>query len=242
MDISERKKVERLKNEFISTVSHELRTPLTSIYGSLSLLASGMAGELAPDVKELVNLSLRSSERLVRLINDVLDVEKIESKMMTYNRVVQPLTPLIDQAIDTTLHYAKQYDVQVEFETRLDSAGANVKVNVDADRIVQVLVNLLSNAAKFSERGGRVAVRMAVLGQRVRVSVVDRGQGIPEEFRAQIFERFSQADSTDRRQKGGTGLGLSICKSIVEEHGGAIDYVSTLGAGTEFYFELPVVS
>ena len=237
MDISERKKVERLKSEFISTVSHELRTPLTSIYGSLSLLASGMAGELAPDVNELVDLSLRSSERLVRLINDVLDVEKIESKMMTYSRVVQPLAPLIDQAIDTTRHYAHQYGVQVEFETRLDS----VVVSADSDRMVQVLVNLLSNAAKFSESGGRVAVRMAVLGQQVRVSVVDCGQGIPEEFRAQIFERFSQADSTDRRQKGGTGLGLSICKSIVQEHRGCIDYVSTAGAGTEFYFELPLV-
>jgi PAS domain S-box-containing protein len=240
MDISERKEVERLKSEFISTVSHELRTPLTSIYGSLSLLASGMAGELAPDVNELVNLSLRSSERLVRLINDVLDVEKIESKMMTYSKVVQPLAPLIDQAIDTTRHYANQYGVQVEFETRLDSVLANVQVHIDADRMVQVLVNLLSNAVKFSERGERVSVRMAVLGQQVRVSVVDRGQGIPEEFRAQIFERFSQADSTDRRQKGGTGLGLSICKSIVEEHGGVIDYVSTPGAGTEFYFELPL--
>jgi PAS domain S-box-containing protein len=240
MDISERKEVERLKSEFISTVSHELRTPLTSIYGSLSLLASGMAGELAPDVNELVDLSLRSSERLVRLINDVLDVEKIESKMMTYSKVVQPLAPLIDQAIDTTRHYANQYGVQVEFETRLDSVLANVQVHIDADRMVQVLVNLLSNAVKFSERGERVSVRMAVLGQQVRVSVVDRGQGIPEEFRAQIFERFSQADSTDRRQKGGTGLGLSICKSIVEEHGGVIDYVSTPGAGTEFYFELPL--
>jgi PAS domain S-box-containing protein len=241
MDISERKEVERLKSEFISTVSHELRTPLTSIYGSLSLLASGMAGELAPDVNELVSLSLRSCERLVRLINDVLDVEKIESKMMTYSKVVQPLAPLIDQAIDATRHYANQYGVQVEFETRLDSVLAEVNVNVDADRMVQVLVNLLSNAAKFSRRGGRVAVRMAVLGQQVRVSVVDGGQGIPEEFRAQIFERFSQADSTDRRQKGGTGLGLSICKSIVQEHRGVIDYVSTLGAGTEFYFELSVV-
>jgi signal transduction histidine kinase len=177
----------------------------------------------------------------VRLINDVLDVEKIESKMMTYSKVVQPLAPLIDQAIDATRHYANQYGVQVEFETRLDSVVANVKVNVDADRMVQVLVNLLSNAAKFSERGEQIAVRMAVLGQQVRVSVVDRGQGIPEEFRAQIFERFSQADSTDRRQKGGTGLGLSICKSIVQEHGGVIDYISTPGAGTEFYFELPVL-
>jgi PAS domain S-box-containing protein len=240
MDISERKKVERLKSEFISTVSHELRTPLTSIYGSLSLLASGMAGELAPDVNELVSLSLRSSERLVRLINDVLDVEKIESKMMTYSKAVQPLAPLIDQAIDTTRHYASQYGVQVEFEARLDGALAHLKVDVDADRMVQVLVNLLSNAAKFSERGGRVAVRMAVRGQQVRVSVVDGGQGIPEEFRAQIFERFSQADNTDRRQKGGTGLGLSICKSIVEEHGGVIDYISILGEGTEFYFELPL--
>ena len=238
MDISERRKVERLKGEFISTVSHELRTPLTAIYGSLSLLASGMAGDLAPDVSELIALSLSSCERLVRLINDVLDVEKIESKMMTYSMVVQPLAPLIDQAIATTRHYADQFGVRVKFETRIDT----VTVSVDADRIVQVVVNLLSNAAKFSELGGRVAVRMTVVGNQVRVLVVDRGQGIPEEFRARIFQRFSQADNTDRRQKGGTGLGLSICKSIVQEHGGCIDYVSTPGAGSEFFFELPLVS
>ncbi|MBC7598419.1 MAG: PAS-domain containing protein, partial [Polaromonas sp.] len=236
MDISDRKKVERLKGEFISTVSHELRTPLTAIYGSLSMLASGMAGDLAPDVSELIGLSLSSSERLVRLINDVLDVEKIESKMMTYTMVVQPLMPLIDQAIAATWHYADQFGVQIKLETCIDS----VIVRVDADRIVQVVVNLLSNAAKFSERGGPVAVSMAVVGDWVRVSVVDGGQGIPEAFRAQIFERFSQADNSDRRQKGGTGLGLSICKSIVHEHGGRINYVSTPGADTEFYFELPL--
>ncbi len=236
MDISERRTMERIKGEFISTVSHELRTPLTSVFGSLSLLASGEAGELAPDVGELVTLSLRSTERLVRLVNNVLDVEKIESGKMTYVMVSQLLAPVIDQCVATIRQYADQFGVSVEFENRIDA----LNVDIDADRIVQVVINLLSNAAKFSDRGGRVSVRMALVGQQVRVSVVDRGQGIPEEFRSRIFERFSQVDSSDRRKKGGTGLGLNICKSIVQEHGGSIDYVSIPGVGTEFYFDLPL--
>jgi signal transduction histidine kinase len=173
----------------------------------------------------------------VRLINDVLDFEKIESRMMTYTLAVQPLALLVDQAIHATQHFARKYDLQIEFERRIDS----VNVNVDADRVIQVMVNLLSNAVKFSARGSKVLVRMAVIGQKTRVSVIDRGMGIPKEFRDQIFTRFSQVDSSDRRQKGGTGLGLCICKSIVEEHSGHIDFISTLGVGSEFYLDLPLV-
>ena len=237
MDISERKKVDRIKGEFISTVSHELRTPLTAIHGSLSMLADGMVGDLPSDVKELIVMAQVSCERLVRLINDVLDFEKIESRMMTYTLAVQPLALLVDHAIHATEHFARIYDLQIEFEKRIDS----VNVNVDADRIIQVLVNLLSNAVKFSARGSKVLLHMAVIGQKTRVSVIDCGMGIPKEFRDQIFTRFSQVDSSDRRQKGGTGLGLCICKSIVEEHGGHIDFISTLGIGSEFYFDLPLV-
>lgn len=236
-DISDRKQVERMKNEFISTASHELRTPLAAIYASLDMLHSGMAGELPADVQELLGISHKSAERLVRLVNDVLDVEKIESRSMTYHMVVQPLLLLVEQAISTTQTYADQY--QVRFE--LDSDAPLALVEVDADRMIQVLVNLLSNAAKFSPSGGAVVrITLQRLGGDIRLSVIDSGNGIPPEFRARVFQRFAQVDSSDRRQKGGTGLGLSICRSIVEQHRGTIDFISKPGQGCEFYFDLPL--
>lgn len=239
-DISERKQVERMKNEFISTASHELRTPLTAIYGALSLVNSGLVGELSPDAKELIGISYRSAERLVRLVNDILDVEKIESCSMTYERVVQPVLPLLEQSIRATQAYADQY--QVRFELICES-GQDAQARVDADRVIQVVVNLLSNAAKFSPAGGaEVTVRLQRLPGCVRVSVTDSGCGIPESFRSRIFDRFAQADASDQRQKGGTGLGLNICKSIIEAHEGHIDFVSEAGQGSEFYFELPRVT
>jgi PAS domain S-box-containing protein len=235
-DISEVKRVERMKSEFISTASHELRTPLTAIYASLDMLDSGMGGELPADARELIGISLKSAERLVRLVNDVLDVEKIESRSMAYHRVPQPLLPLVEQAITATQSYADQY--QVKFE--LNAAAEKAVVSVDADRIIQVIVNLLSNAAKFSPAGGAVVhVNVRQLPGFVRVSVMDTGSGIPEAFRDRIFQRFAQVDASDRRQKGGTGLGLSICKSIIEEHQGTIDFVSETGKSCEFYFDLP---
>ena len=236
-DISEAKKVERMKSEFISTASHELRTPLTAIYASLDMLHSGMGGELPADARELIGISLKSAERLVRLVNDVLDVEKIESRSMAYYRVPQPLLPLVEQAITATQSYADQYQVQFE----LNAAAEEAVVSVDADRIIQVIVNLLSNAAKFSPAGGAVVhVNVRQLPGSVRVSVMDAGSGVPEAFRDRIFQRFAQVDASDRRQKGGTGLGLNICKSIIEEHQGTIDFVSEAGKGCEFYFDLPL--
>ncbi len=236
-DISEAKKVERMKSEFISTASHELRTPLTAIYASLDMLHSGMGGELPADARELIGISLKSAERLVRLVNDVLDVEKIESRSMAYHWVPQPLLPLVEQAITATQSYADQYQVQFE----LNAAAEEAVVSVDADRIIQVIVNLLSNAAKFSPAGGAVVhVNVRQLPGSVRVSVMDAGSGVPEAFRDRIFQRFAQVDASDRRQKGGTGLGLNICKSIIEEHQGTIDFVSEAGKGCEFYFDLPL--
>ena len=241
-DISERKAVERMKSEFISTVSHELRTPLTGIYGSLSLLVSGMAGELPADVKPLIEMSHSSTERLIRLINDVLDVEKIESQSMQYHFRVLPLRPLVAQAVAATQAFADQYGVRLLLEE--DPPGAPpTLVRADADRLVQVVVNLLSNAAKFSPTGGAtVQVRIESHATGVRLSVRDHGIGIPDEFRSRVFERFAQADASDRRQKGGTGLGLSICKSIVEAHGGQIGFVSATGQGTTFHVDLPMAS
>ena len=236
-DISERRQMERLKGEFISTASHELRTPLTAIYASLDMLQSGMAGELPPDVMDLLGVSHKSAQRLVRLINDVLDVEKIESGSMSYQFSLQPLLPIIQQAISSTQAYADEYKVRIDL---VAEPGDNL-VNVDADRIVQVVVNLLSNAAKFSPADEAVVtVRMKPAEHVVRLSVIDTGQGIPLDFQDKVFQRFAQADSSDRRQKGGTGLGLNICKSIISAHHGRIDFVSFPNKGTEFYFELPL--
>ncbi|RYY58467.1 MAG: HAMP domain-containing histidine kinase, partial [Comamonadaceae bacterium] len=210
-DISQRKEVERMKDEFVSTVSHELRTPLTAIYGSLSLLTSGMAGELPPDAKQLLDISHESTERLIRLINDMLDLDKIASGKLEYRMQPQPLRPLLEQAVRDTHAYAEGLRVQFRMVGDEDA-----KVNADADRIVQVCVNLLSNAAKFSPQGADVEVGMTVAGNSVRVWVADRGPGVPVEFRERMFQRFAQADASDRRARGGTGLGLSICRSIVK--------------------------
>ncbi|MFM6992916.1 MAG: PAS-domain containing protein [Rhodoferax sp.] len=236
MDISERKKNELLKNQFISTVSHELRTPLTSIYGSLSLLASGNGGELPADTFKLISVAHQSSERLVRLINDILDFEKIASGLMNYNLSRQAFRPIIQQAVDATEAYAHQFGVALKFNT----PDQETMVNADADRISQVIVNLLSNAIKFSKQGAQVSIKMTTSPTHVRLSVIDQGEGIADAFRTHIFQRFSQSDGSDKRQKGGTGLGLSICKSIVEQHHGRIDYDSVLGRGTEFFFDLPL--
>jgi signal transduction histidine kinase len=234
-DISQRKEVERLKDEFISTVSHELRTPLTAIYGSLSLLASGMAGELPPEAGQLLAISHDSTERLIRLINDLLDLEKIASGKIEYRVQVQPLAPLVQQALRDTQSYADGLRVELALQVDADSV-----VGADVDRIVQVCVNLLSNAIKFSQPGTRVEVRVTESEGWARVSVTDHGTGVPAEFSDRVFERFAQADSSARRAKGGTGLGLAICRSIVEAHGGRIGFTSEPGVRTEFFFELPV--
>jgi PAS domain S-box-containing protein len=236
-DISERKKVERMKDEFVSTVSHELRTPLTSIRASLALLADGMAGELPADIKGLVDIASQSCERLVRLVGDVLDIQKIEAGNMQLALVSQPLLPLLEQALQGMQGYARQMGVTLE--RTCDEAARGLAARVDHDRMTQVLTNLLSNAVKFSPRGGTVTLRLAAAGAGARISVIDHGCGIPEQFRPRVFQRFAQADSADSRTKGGTGLGLSICKSLVEEHGGAIRYESD-GAGTRFDVELPL--
>ena len=237
-DISERKEVDRMKNEFISIVSHELRTPLTSIRGSLGLIAGGAGGSLPPQAKQLIDIAANNSERLVRLINDILDIEKIEAGKMQFDIKQQPLLPLVVQAIDSNRGFAEQYNVEIE----LDGEAADVSVNIDADRITQVLVNLLSNAIKFSPQGRRVRVTLGLVAGGARVSVIDSGPGIAEEFQGRIFSKFAQADSSDTRQKGGSGLGLSICKAIVEEHGGNIGFESEPGHGSRFFFELPVVA
>jgi PAS domain S-box-containing protein len=233
-DISQRKQVERMKDEFVSTVSHELRTPLTAIYGSLDLLASGMGGELPEDARQLLAISHESTERLIRLINDMLDMEKIASGKIEYRMQRQPLAPLVERALRDTQAFAEGLGVRLRL---VEAAGGDVEA--DADRIIQVCVNLLSNGAKYSPEGGTVEVFVQARGATMRVGVVDRGPGVPEEFRPRVFERFAQAIAHDRRAQGGTGLGLSICRAIVEAHGGAIGFDSEPGVRTEFWFTLP---
>ncbi|HEY9909231.1 MAG TPA: ATP-binding protein, partial [Thermosynechococcaceae cyanobacterium] len=234
-DISERKKVERLKNEFVSTVSHELRTPLTSIRGSLGLLMGGVVGALPPEAYELVDIASKNSERLILLINDILDIEKIESGTMSFVLQPAPLMPLVEQAIAANWAYAEQFDVTLSLTQTLPEA----QVNVDSQRLLQVFTNLLSNAAKFSPTGGTVEVSVTQHNHGFRVSVSDRGCGIPEAFRDRIFQKFAQADSSDARQKGGTGLGLSIARAIVERLNGQLGFTTEVGVGTTFYCDLP---
>lgn len=233
-DITERKKIDQMKNEFISTVSHELRTPLTSIRGSLGLIMGGAMGEVPKEIASLLEIASNNSERLVRLINDILDTEKIEAGKMIFHFNRSDLSKLIEQAVVSNKAYADKYKVTYQIKNLIP----DVHVVMDSDRIRQVLDNLLSNAAKFSKAGGAVTIDMARIGNYVRVYIADTGLGIPKEFQKRIFSKFYQADSSDVREKGGTGLGLSICKAIIESHKGKIDFNSTPDVGTTFYFDL----
>jgi PAS domain S-box-containing protein len=239
-DISERKEVERMKDEFVATVSHELRTPLTAISASLALLADGMAGELPPDAQGLVDVANASSKRLVRLVGDVLDLQKLDAGAMVFERKVQPLLPLAEGAVAAMQSFADQAGIALACVAAPGAEGA--RVDVDGDRLAQVLTNLLSNAIKFSGPGSTVRTHVEVRGDRARLAVADEGAGIPEAFRARVFQRFAQADGADSRRQGGTGLGLSICKTIVEELGGEIWFDSAEGIGTTFYVELPLAA
>ncbi len=234
-DITIRKKAERLKNEFVSIVSHELRTPLTSIRGSLSLIVGSMAKDLSPKVLKMVEIAHKNSERLVSLVNDILDIDKIESGKMVFHLKPVELIPLVEQAIESTRAYGDQYGVTFTLTHALEG----IQVNADSDRLIQVLTNLLSNAAKFSPRDSEVQITVKRKGTSLLVSVQDFGSGIPEEFRDRIFQKFAQADSSATRQKGGSGLGLNISKAIIERHNGTIGFETKPNVGSTFFFELP---
>lgn len=235
-DITERVKMERMKSEFISTVSHELRTPLTSIRGSLALIAGGVVGELPATIKPLVEIAHKNSERLILLVNDILDMEKIEAGKMEFDMQPIKLMPLLNQALDSNRAYGEQFKVSYELESTLPEA----MIKVDANRLMQVLANLLSNAAKFSLTGGKVLVGVEAVGPHIRIAVKDNGPGISDEFKEQIFQKFAQADASDTKKKGGTGLDLSITKAIIEQMGGSIGFTSQPHVLTTFFVELPV--
>ena len=235
VDISPRKNMERLKEEFVATVSHELRTPLTSISGSLGLLVGQWSVALPETAARLLSIAHKNSQRLVRLINDILDIEKIESGRVVFNSIRIDLRCVAEQAIEDNRGFAEGFGVNVRF----DAASIEAEVNADPDRLAQVITNLLSNAIKFSPAGGEVLVAVEKKGNAFRISVLYHGSGIPEQFKSRIFEKFAQADGTNSREKGGTGLGLSIVKQIVERLGGRVGFDDAPGGGTIFYVELP---
>lgn len=235
VDVSERRRNERLKDEFVSTVSHELRTPLTSISGSLGLLVAQWGEKLPESAARLLVIAHKNSQRLVRLIGDILDIEKMEAGRVVFNLSRIDVCVLAEQAVESNRGFADAYGVRI----RLDTESGDAEVIADPDRLSQVITNLLSNAVKFSPAGEEVLVVVEKVGEIVRVSVQDRGSGVPVDFRPHVFEKFAQSDATNSRQMGGTGLGLSIVKQIVERLGGEVDFADAPGGGTIFCVELP---
>lgn len=234
-DISELKASQLMKEEFITTISHELRTPLTSVLGSLGVLAGNMTEQLPEQAQKLIALAHSNSRRLVRLIDDILDIEKIEAGRMTFEFELLELGTLVLRVVEDSKALADQEDVRITCLVTTSGAW----VSVDADRLMQALSNLLTNAIKHSTPGDFIEVVVSSHNSMNRIEITDHGPGISEEFRGQIFKRFSQAGGVRKGWKSGTGLGLSITKLIVQHHGGHIDYRSTPGVSTTFFIDLP---
>ena len=235
-DITERRRVEAVRDEFISTVSHELRTPLTSVIGALGLVRSGVVGALSDEASELLAVASRNAECLVRLIDEILDIDRLSSGGMPLRLQTLNMAELVGEALRSSQVYAADQAA----ELRLVEPTPDGWVLGDRDRLVQVLANLLSNAVKYGEPRSGVEVCVQRRDPWIRVCVTDRGPGIPEPFRQQVFEKFTRADATDAREKGGTGLGLAITRAIVRRHGGHIDFETSEGRGTTFFFDLPL--
>lgn len=233
-DISERKRIDKLRQNFIATVSHELRTPLTSIRGSLGLLNSEKILNDKKTMLNLLSIAEANTFRLLVLINDLLDFQKIQAGKMEYNFAEIDLLHLISSSVEECQHYAQDYNVKIA----ISEVGKNQTIYGDIFRLAQVLANLLSNAIKFSPAESYVEIGVIDVDDHIKIYVKDKGNGIPEEFRSRIFSEFSQSDNSNTRQFSGTGLGLSISKAIVDEHGGSIYFESTIGTGTTFYVEL----
>ena len=235
-DLTEQRHIDRMKDEFLATVSHELRTPLTSVLGALGLLASGAAGALPKAAVPLTEVAKRNGERLSRLIDDILDITKLEGNQMVLQLRLTCLDSLLQEAMTANMGYAQRSGVKLGIELKPGSP----QVRVDADRFLQVMANLLSNAIKHSTAGDTASVSVEWTPTQVRVKVRDHGPGIDPQFRSRMFEKFSQADTSDRRAQGGTGLGLYITRMLVERMGGRIDVDSVPDQGATFFVEFPV--
>lgn len=234
-DIAERKRAERDKTEFVSTVSHELRSPLTSIKGSLNLISSGALGPIPDRSARLIHVALRNVDRLVRLINDLLDLEKLDANMMDFTFETIDLVAFAEEAVATNAGYGLEYGVTL----RRVGSREPVYANASRDGMMQVLTNLLSNAVKFSPQGQSVELGVEEGPNGVRLTVTDHGDGIPPEAQGMLFTRFVQAHTQVDQRRGGTGLGLSIAKSIMDKHDGRITFTSVVGVGTTFIIDLP---
>jgi PAS domain S-box-containing protein len=235
VDISERLRLEGLKDEFVATVSHELRTPLTSIAGALSLLINNAGGTLPELAKRLIKIANANSQRLVRLVNSILDMERIESGKVVFVQKRIEVRALVEEAIEANRVFADGFGVRI----RLDPSSVSGDIRGDPDWLLQVVTNLLSNAVKFSPAAENVEVMIERPSGNIRISVRDHGHGVPQDFRPRIFEKFAQADASDARQLGGTGLGLSIVKQIVTRLGGEVGFDDAPGGGAVFHVEFP---
>ena len=234
-DITDAKREEKMRLQNVATVSHELRSPMTSIKGSLRLLKSGVGGALGEDAARLVDIAARNSDRMLSVLNDILDFEKIVSQKMEYDLRPLRTADLIHDAIELNSGYAHQHKVEFVEGDTIDNAW----VAADQGRLMQVMTNLMSNAAKFSPEGGKVLIAISDQGENWRISVSDNGPGIPEEDHDKVFQSFTQLVPVDGKQRKGTGLGLAISARIVSSHGGELAFDSVVGEGTTFYFDLP---
>jgi PAS domain S-box-containing protein len=234
-DVTEAKLTERMKKEFVATVSHELRTPLTSIAGALGLLVANAGVALPPPTLRLLTIAQANSQRILRLVSGILDMDKIESGKIVFILKQVEIRALVEQAIESKRESAETFGVRI----RLDAASEACELSGDPDWLSKVVANLLSNAVKFSPPGAEVVVGIEKRGGNIRVSVRDHGPGVPDEFKGRVFEKFAQADTSDARTKGGTGLGLSIVKEIVTRLGGEVGFADAPGGGAIFHVELP---
>ena len=232
-DVSQRREMDRMKQEFISVVSHELRTPLTSIRGALGLLAGGAFGDLPPSAAKMIDIATSGSVRLGRLVNDILEIERLDTGVLPLAIRVHDAAAACHEAVVATSGMAQAAEVTLAL------GAVDGRVRADKDRLIQVLINLVGNAIRFSDPGDSVLVAATPADGRVEFAVTDTGRGIPEDKLESIFGRFSQVDSSDTREKGGTGLGLAICRGLIERMDGRIWVESTLGEGSTFRFELP---
>lgn len=232
----QRDRAERLKDEFLAVVSHELRTPITSMLGSLGLMVNGVAGDLPPRARELSRLALANGERLLGLVNDILDIQRIEAGQLAIERRPVALGRLVCESLEHNRAYAERFGAAFQ----LEDLAPGVVVQADPQRLSQVLDNLLSNAVKYGREGDRIEVVITADDDHACVAIRDHGNGVSPALAERIFEKFTQGDTSPRRRRDGTGLGLFIARTLVEQHDGRLGFDSAPGRGSCFWFELPL--